>query len=112
MKFSFISFMLSLLMMIIYLLLSKKHNFYNNNKMNPFECGFDPIMNNRMSFSIRFFKITLIFLIFDIEIILMLPSTIMWINSLLFFISINLLSLIIIMGLFYEWMFGSLNWIK
>uniref|UniRef100_UPI0030E0C679 NADH dehydrogenase subunit 3 n=1 Tax=Duolandrevus obsidianus TaxID=2715842 RepID=UPI0030E0C679 len=106
-----IIFTLSLIMMLLSLLLSKK-TIMDREKTSPFECGFDPKSSARLPFSLRFFLIAVIFLIFDVEIALIMPAIIiqnhsdstMWLFTLLFFI------LILLLGLYHEWNQGALEW--
>nr|ATA58349.1 NADH dehydrogenase subunit 3 [Pseudempusa pinnapavonis] len=109
--FSLTIIMLSLLIMILSNLLSIK-NIEDREKNSPFECGFDPMTSSRLPFSLRFFLIAIVFLIFDVEIALILPMTITpsssnllsWTFTSMFFL------LILIMGLYHEWNQGSLKW--
>nr|YP_010241216.1 NADH dehydrogenase subunit 3 [Neostromboceros nipponicus]QTH79153.1 NADH dehydrogenase subunit 3 [Neostromboceros nipponicus]UQS76351.1 NADH dehydrogenase subunit 3 [Neostromboceros nipponicus] len=103
---------ISLMIMMITSMLSKK-TFYDREKNSPFECGFDPKGKSRLPFSIRFFLIAVIFLIFDVEIVLMLPMILILKISNLFnwFILSSYFIIILIMGLYYEWKFGALNWL-
>nr|YP_010721501.1 NADH dehydrogenase subunit 3 [Hilethera xinjiangensis]WDS74918.1 NADH dehydrogenase subunit 3 [Hilethera xinjiangensis] len=106
-----ISFILPMLVMTIATMLSKK-SINDREKSSPFECGFDPKSSARMPFSLQFFLIAVIFLIFDVEIALILPIIIifkasnimMWMTSTMMFI------MILLMGLYYEWNQGALKW--
>nr|YP_009116261.1 NADH dehydrogenase subunit 3 [Astacopsis gouldi]AJD22605.1 NADH dehydrogenase subunit 3 [Astacopsis gouldi] len=99
------------LIMLTSSLLSKKM-ILDREKMSPFECGFDPKETARLPFSLRFFLIAVIFLIFDVEITLLLPlasvplftNIFSWTLTGLFFL------LILLFGLFYEWWKGALEW--
>ena len=97
--------------MVLASLLSKKA-LTDREKCSPFECGFDPINSSRLPFSIRFFLIAIIFLIFDVEIALILPIIIIIKFSNLFIWTITRLIFIFILliGLYHEWNQGALNW--
>nr|WHN78751.1 NADH dehydrogenase subunit 3 [Hyalurgus flavipes] len=108
---SLIILLISMMMMFLATIISKK-TIIDREKMSPFECGFDPKSSSRIPFSLRFFLITIIFLIFDVEIALILPiiliikfsNMMMWSMTSIFFI------LILLLGLYHEWNQGMLNW--
>ena len=97
--------------MVLASLLSKKA-LTDREKCSPFECGFDPINSSRLPFSIRFFLIAIIFLIFDVEIALILPIIMIIKFSNLFIWTMTRLIFIFILliGLYHEWNQGALNW--
>nr|WNH37417.1 NADH dehydrogenase subunit 3 [Scopelogadus bispinosus] len=81
-------------------------------KLSPYECGFDPLGSARLPFSLRFFLVAILFLLFDLEIALLLPlpwgdqlpcpqQTFTWATTVL---------LLLTLGLIYEWMQGGLEW--
>nr|YP_009700346.1 NADH dehydrogenase subunit 3 [Xenopus calcaratus]QEQ13378.1 NADH dehydrogenase subunit 3 [Xenopus calcaratus] len=84
----------------------------DSEKLSPYECGFDPLGSARLPFSMRFFLIAILFLLFDLEIALLLPSpwaaqlnspttTIIW---------ATLIIALLTLGLIYEWIQGGLEW--
>nr|AAL65986.1 NADH dehydrogenase subunit 3 [Sayornis phoebe]AAL65987.1 NADH dehydrogenase subunit 3 [Sayornis phoebe] len=84
----------------------------DSEKLSPYECGFDPLGSARLPFSIRFFLVAILFLLFDLEIALLLPlpwatqlqsplTTLMWATIML---------LLLTLGLVYEWSQGGLEW--
>lgn len=85
---------------------------FDREKTSPFECGFDPKTTSRLPFSLRFYLIAVIFLIFDVEITLILPMPILFqwtpqtplLSLTCFFI------IILLIGLFHEWNEGALDW--
>nr|YP_009390962.1 NADH dehydrogenase subunit 3 [Meroptera pravella]ARV87620.1 NADH dehydrogenase subunit 3 [Meroptera pravella] len=108
---SILIIIISNIMMFLSIILSKK-SFMDREKCSPFECGFDPKSSARIPFSLHFFLITVIFLIFDVEIALILPivplfklvNFFIWFKISIFFI------VILLMGLYHEWNQNMLNW--
>nr|YP_009939841.1 NADH dehydrogenase subunit 3 [Ectophasia rotundiventris]QNV49156.1 NADH dehydrogenase subunit 3 [Ectophasia rotundiventris] len=108
---SFIILMLSMVVMFLASIISKK-TLIDREKASPFECGFDPKSSSRLPFSLRFFLITIIFLIFDVEIALILPiiMIIKFSNLMVWTITSITFILILLLGLYHEWNQGMLNW--
>nr|ABV23443.1 NADH dehydrogenase subunit 3 [Myrmorchilus strigilatus] len=101
---------LSILLTLLNLWLAQTNP--NSEKLSPYECGFDPLGSARLPFSIRFFLVAILFLLFDLEIALLLPlpwatqlqsplTTLTWSSVII---------LLLTLGLVYEWIQGGLEW--
>nr|YP_010363505.1 NADH dehydrogenase subunit 3 [Atkinsoniella thaloidea]UNZ12606.1 NADH dehydrogenase subunit 3 [Atkinsoniella thaloidea] len=109
----FISMIMLLIMVIsIMIMIVSKKSIIDLQKSTPFECGFNPMSYKRLPFSIHFFLIAVIFLIFDIEIIIIIPMIFTLKSAMLMYwlITSTVFVLILILGLFHEWYNGMLNW--
>nr|YP_010268814.1 NADH dehydrogenase subunit 3 [Haloveloides papuensis]UIG88142.1 NADH dehydrogenase subunit 3 [Haloveloides papuensis] len=102
---------ISLALMGLCFVISKKDK-NNREKMTPFECGFDPKSSSRMPFSMQFFMIAIIFLIFDVEIVIILPTIKMMhtSNMMTWFLITTTFIMILILGLYYEWKNKIIEW--
>nr|ACJ69553.1 NADH dehydrogenase subunit 3 [Ochterus marginatus] len=102
---------LSMLIMMMCMMISKK-SVTDREKMSPFECGFDPKSSSRIPFSIQFFLIAILFLIFDIEIVIIMPMIVTMKTSMLttWIMTVNTFIMILLLGLFHEWKNGVLEW--
>nr|YP_001491481.1 NADH dehydrogenase subunit 3 [Heniochus diphreutes]BAF80396.1 NADH dehydrogenase subunit 3 [Heniochus diphreutes] len=84
----------------------------DHEKLSPYECGFDPLGTARLPFSLRFFLIAILFLLFDLEIALLLPLP--WgdqlSSPLLTFLWASAVLVLLTLGLIYEWLQGGLEW--
>jgi NADH-quinone oxidoreductase subunit A len=83
-----------------------------------YECGEPPLGSSWYNFNPRFYMLALVFLIFDVEIVLTFPVIAVlrnWAaagNGLLAFIEILIFVAILVVGLIFLWMRGDLEWIK
>nr|YP_009473433.1 NADH dehydrogenase subunit 3 [Choristoneura occidentalis biennis]AVI57904.1 NADH dehydrogenase subunit 3 [Choristoneura occidentalis biennis] len=108
---SIIFIILSNIIMFLSMILSKK-SFSDREKSSPFECGFDPKSSARVPFSLHFFLITIIFLIFDVEIALIFPmiSTFLSVNLIVWSKISYFFMIVLILGLYHEWNQNMLKW--
>nr|ALN11548.1 NADH dehydrogenase subunit 3 [Hylodes meridionalis] len=84
----------------------------DSEKLSPYECGFDPLGSARLPYSMRFFLVAILFLLFDLEIALLLPTP--WaaqlpISTLTIFWS-SIILMLLTLGFIYEWLQGGLEW--
>nr|YP_010166770.1 NADH dehydrogenase subunit 3 [Scarodytes malickyi]QRV62874.1 NADH dehydrogenase subunit 3 [Scarodytes malickyi] len=108
---SILIMLIAMVTMTLASILSKK-TFMDREKNSPFECGFDPINSSRLPFSLQFFLIAVIFLIFDVEIALLFPMIMIYkiSNLTMLFSTSSFFIFILLIGLYHEWMQGALNW--
>nr|YP_009383950.1 NADH dehydrogenase subunit 3 [Conus quercinus]ARS74449.1 NADH dehydrogenase subunit 3 [Conus quercinus]QDP70832.1 NADH dehydrogenase subunit 3 [Conus quercinus] len=106
-----VALVISVVVMLLGWILSKRAS-EDREKSSPFECGFDPVKSARLPFSLRFFLLAIIFLIFDIEIVLLFPILVSvgGENSNGLILGLFIFLLILVFGLFHEWNEGSLDW--
>nr|YP_009339285.1 NADH dehydrogenase subunit 3 [Eulimnogammarus cyaneus]APL97175.1 NADH dehydrogenase subunit 3 [Eulimnogammarus cyaneus] len=107
-----LSLLISTALAVLALTAGKK-SMLDREKLTSFECGFDSKKKARAPFSLRFFMVTILFLIFDVEITLLLPLGFLTPYSDPFMITLtaSILALVLILGLIHEWNQGALAWV-
>jgi NADH-quinone oxidoreductase subunit A len=82
-------------------------------KLTTYECGEEAIGSAWVQFNVRFYIVALIFLIFDVEIALLLPWTVIFKKiGLLALVEVLVFVGILVAGFIYVWAKGDLEWLK
>lgn len=77
----------------------------------PYECGITPTGNARERFSVRFYLVGMLFILFDIEAIFLYPWAVVYRELKLFaFVEMLIFIVLILAGYFYIWKKGALDW--
>jgi NADH-quinone oxidoreductase subunit A len=80
-------------------------------KLGPYECGMNPIGTARERFSVKFYLVAMLFLLFDIEAVFLFPWAVVYRElKLVGFVEMLLFILAILAGYVYVWKKGALEW--
>ncbi|MEE8202836.1 MAG: NADH-quinone oxidoreductase subunit A [Alphaproteobacteria bacterium] len=80
-------------------------------KLSAYECGFDAFGDARSRFDVRFYLVTLLFIIFDLEVAFLFPwATALGGIGLFGFWSMMVFLVVLTVGFIYEWRKGALEW--
>lgn len=83
----------------------------NKIKDTPYECGINPTGDARQRFSVKFYLVAMLFILFDIEAIFLFPWVVVYRDlGFLTFFSMLVFILLILTGFFYIWKKGALDW--
>ena len=83
----------------------------DSEKLSPYECGFEPFSDARTKFDVRYYLVSILFIIFDLEVAFLFP----WAISLgdigaFGFWSMMVFLGVLTVGFIYEWKKGALEW--
>ncbi len=83
----------------------------DDEKLSPYECGFEAFDDSRMKFDVRYYLVAILFIIFDLEIAFLFPWAVA-LDTVGHFglISMGIFLAILVIGFIYEWKKGALEW--
>ncbi len=106
-------FLIAVLLPVALLGLSRlvQRRVFEREKLLPYECGVDPIGDARDRFSVRFYIVAILFLVFDVETIFLFPWAVIYDRLAVFGLAEMLLFIgILVVGYYYAWRKGALEW--
>jgi len=106
-----VSILLIIILFLVSYLLGSSTTVSDFEKLSVYECGFEPFSDTQGTFDVKFYLLAMLFMIFDLEIMLLLPwvvsfYSITW-TSLLVFIWFTI---VLILAFVFEWLKGALEW--
>ena len=80
-------------------------------KLSPYECGFEAFDDARLPFDVRYYLVAILFILFDLETAFLFPwAVVLKKIGPLGFLSMAIFLTILIIGFIYEWKKGALEW--
>nr|YP_009114542.1 NADH dehydrogenase subunit 3 [Tyrophagus putrescentiae]AIB08705.1 NADH dehydrogenase subunit 3 [Tyrophagus putrescentiae]QIA92560.1 NADH dehydrogenase subunit 3 [Tyrophagus putrescentiae]UNA71438.1 NADH dehydrogenase subunit 3 [Tyrophagus putrescentiae] len=105
------SLFIAFLLIFLFFILSHWLSFSQEESSSAFECGFDSITPTGVPFSMPFFVISLMFLLFDVEILLVCFYPLFYSFTFYMFYIIWFTVLLVLLATLYEWYKGILSWL-
>jgi NADH-quinone oxidoreductase subunit A len=107
----FIGVGLALAVMIVLVSFIAARQKPDSEKLSPYECGFEPFADARSKFDVRYYLVSILFIIFDLEVAFLFPWAVsLGSIGLLGFWSMIVFLLVLTVGFIYEWRKGALEW--
>lgn len=109
--FVYLVFALVLSMVLVFMSMALVLRKNDIEKISAYECGFHPFEDTRSKFDVRFYLVAILFIIFDLEITFLFPWSLK-ISGLGLggYLSVMLFLYILLIGFYYEWKKGALEW--
>lgn len=85
-------------------------------KLSVYECGLEPVGNTHERFSVKFYMVAMLFILFDIEVVFLYPWAVNYKEAIvdgsgLYMVAVmGIFFVLLTLGLVYEWRKGALNW--
>ena len=96
--------------MLIASFLAARHT-PDSEKLSPYECGFEPFSDARTKFDVRYYLVSILFIIFDLEVAFLFPWAVTLGDLGMFgFWSMMIFLGVLTIGFIYEWKKGALEW--
>jgi NADH-quinone oxidoreductase subunit A len=87
------------------------HRRPSREKMQPYECGVLPVGDAREPFSVKFYLVAMVFILFDVEAIFLYPWALVYRDLRVFgFVEMLLFIVVVLVGYVYLWKKGALDW--
>ncbi|MBI3895143.1 MAG: NADH-quinone oxidoreductase subunit A [Acidobacteria bacterium] len=105
-----VAFLAGAMLVLSYLLGQRRPS---REKLAPYECGITPTGDARQRFSVKFYLVAMVFILFDVEVIFLYPWAVIFRELKLFgFVEMLLFILLVAAGFAYLWKKGILDWTK
>jgi NADH-quinone oxidoreductase subunit A len=107
--FLVIALVVSAALLVLHLLVGPRRSF--SEKLEPFECGERQVVSPHQRFSVKFYMVAMLFILFDVEAVFLYPWGALFLELGWFgFIEMFTFVAVLAVGLAYVWMKGALEW--